>query len=228
MNILALIPARAGSKGVPCKNKMYIGGKRLIEYTMDAVLNAQSVLCVAVTSDDSEILEIARHREIYAIDRPVALATDKIPMIPVIVHALECAEQMFSVTFDGILLLQPTSPLRTADDIDKAIRLFVDGSGRSVCSVYKVDDAHPARMYTIQKDAMQPIMEGIDSSLRQQLPDVYHRNGAIYLFQPLRLHEGDLLGTRCIPYIMPLERSVNIDNWNDVLLFDAMIKHEKK
>ena len=115
--------------------------------------------------------------------RPAELAADDTPMLPVVRHALEAVEAGEGNRFDYAVILQPTVPLRTGDDIDRALELLVETGADSVISVYQVFDHHPARMYRLVDGRLVPYAPEPSGRLRQDLPPVYHRNGAIYAFR---------------------------------------------
>ena len=148
MKVLGIIPARGGSKGIPGKNIIQLSGKPLITYTIEAAQAASSLDRCIVSTDSQEILDICRrwHADI-PFTRPVELAGDKTPTLPVILHALD----ILSEKYDAVMILQPTSPLRIAKDIDNAIRMLEENSNAdSVISVVKVGDYHPARMKQVK------------------------------------------------------------------------------
>lgn len=226
---LAIIPARGGSKGVPRKNLRLVGGIPLIQWSIDAARGSSAITQIRVSTEDPEIAAEAASQEIAVIDRPRELAADDTPMIPVLQHACRQVEAELGRPLDFICLLQPTAPMRTATDINEALRILIATSAASVVSVYRVEDAHPARMYLIRDGRMVPYEVEPPGSLRQQLPPVYHRNGAIYACRrDLLMTEGMLIGKDCSPYIMPKARSVNIDDEQDLLLADVLLSRAKQ
>ena len=230
--ILGVIPARGGSKGVLRKNIRLVGGKPLIQWTIEAAQGSFMLTDTMVSSDDSEVIELATHLGCPAMVRPPSLATDTAPMVPV----LEDVLARFRGS-DYVCLLQPTSPQRTADDIDAALTIMVQDWNApadkakldSVVSVYEVADQHPARMYTVAGDGWLLPYNAVDhrnyvDGLRQNLPHVYHRNGAIYACRAdLLRKEHELIGKRTLPYVMPRERSWNIDDMFDLKVADFLM-----
>jgi CMP-N,N'-diacetyllegionaminic acid synthase len=199
-------------------------GLPLICYSIrEAALSA--LTRTIVTTDSEEIARIARDcgGDIPFI-RPSTLAEDDTPTLPVILHALDQLEK----SFDAVMVLQPTSPLRTSTDIDTAISLLEsDHSADSVISVVKVSDHHPARMKLLCEGVLYdpPFAEEIEGQRRQDLPDYYLRNGAIYLTRIQTLHQQlSFKGKRSKGYQMPEDRSVNIDSELDFILAEAIIK----
>jgi N-acylneuraminate cytidylyltransferase len=226
-SVLAIIPARGGSKGVLRKNIRSVGGRPLIAYAIDAARGSRRLARVVVTTEDLEIADISRQLGCEVILRPAYLAADDTPMVPVIQHAFLEADRSACSLFSHGILLQPTCPLRTAADVDAALGLLLDSrdSLDSVLSVDLVSDYHPARMYVFDGDLLAPYAPEPPGRLRQNLPDVYHRNGAIYAFTRATLESGTLIGRRTRPYAMPRERSLNIDDEWDLLLADLYLTH---
>jgi CMP-N,N'-diacetyllegionaminic acid synthase len=208
MRVLAIIPARGGSKGVPRKNVRPLGGKPLICHSIDAAKSARSITHFLVSTDDPEIARVSRSGGAEVLDRPANLAQDNTPMPDVIHHVLHERPG-----FDIILLLQPTCPQRTATDIDDSLRAFSDPTVQSVMSVYQVEDHHPGRMYRSEAGRLTPLFPQWIAARRQDLPPIYHRNGAIYACRVAHfMKTGFLWDDRPFPYIMPRNRSLNIDD----------------
>jgi CMP-N,N'-diacetyllegionaminic acid synthase len=218
---IAVIPARGGSKGVPGKNKRTVGGRPLIEYSIEAALAAARLDRVLVTTDDPDIADIAARFAVEVVDRPAEIAGDASPVIDAVRHALAAA----GVADPGsVVLLQPTSPLRDGADIDAALDLHAR-HGLAVCSVVRVEDAHPARMYRIgEAGRMTPLMPELAARRRQDLPPLYLRNGALYVFGPRELVAGEIITAPMTAYEMPAERSVNIDGEIDLVMLEAMLR----
>lgn len=223
MQILGLIPARGGSKGIPQKNLKKILGVPLIGYTIQSALGANSLTRVLVTTDDKKICKVAKEYGVDVIDRPNELSNDLSPMIDVVAHAIEQEEKIGNF-YDFIVLLQPTAPLRNSFDIENALNLIKDHKYDSLISVYQVSDAHPIRMYRINNNIMLPIWSVSGNPNRQMLPPVYHRNGAIYIFKPKQVKDGALWGKKIAPYIMSREKSINIDEPIDLDIAKILIK----
>jgi len=225
LSILGLIPARGGSKSIFKKNIAMLLGKPLIAYTIECARKAGSIDMVVVSTDSPEIADISRKcgGEVPFM-RPDALAGDAAPALPVIIHALDNLQK----SFDAVMLLQPTSPLRLPEDIDAAIKMLESDAGAdSVISVVKVDDHHPARMKQIVDGVLidPPFAEAMEGQRRQDLPEYYLRNGAIYLTRVSVLRQQkSLKGRRSLAYIMPADRSVNIDSPLDLLLAETILR----
>jgi len=228
MNTLGVIPARGGSKSVPRKNIALIHGKPLIAYTIEAAQRSRLLTHFLVSSDDPEIIAVARqYGARVPFIRPAELATDTAPSLPVVQHAVGEMERMHGITYDYIVLLQPTTPLRLPEDIDAALEKLVTTGADSVISVCDVGAYHPARMRQIVDDRLVelPIREPKEMARRQDLPPVYIRNGAIYAVKrDVVMLQNTMSGGDCRPYIMPEERSVNVDSKLDLLLAEIMLR----
>jgi CMP-N,N'-diacetyllegionaminic acid synthase len=209
LRVLGIIPARGGSKGVPRKNVRLLAGKPLICHAIHAARQSRRLTAFLVSTDDPEIASIAVETGAPILQRPQALAQDATAMPEVVEHVLQERGQ----DFDLILLLQPTCPQRTFEDIDASLALFDDPSVQSVISVYQVTDHHPGRMYRREKGRLTPIFPEYIAARRQDLPAVFHRNGAIYACRiPHFQRTGSLWDDHPVPYLMPRERSLNIDD----------------
>lgn len=216
---VAIIPARGGSKGVPGKNKRVVGGRPLITYSIAAAKEAALIDRVVVTTDDPEVAAIARAEGSEVVDRPAGYAADDSPVIDAVLHALEA---LGIAQPAAVALLQPTSPIRTAADIDGAVGLFLR-TATPVCSVCRAEDAHPARMYRLEDGHLQPLMPDLATLRRQDLPPVYHRNGALYIVGPDQLARREIIAPDMLAYEMPDECAINIDTELDVLLLEAFL-----
>jgi CMP-N,N'-diacetyllegionaminic acid synthase len=226
--ILAVIPARGGSKGIPRKNVAVVGGKPLLAYTIAAAKAASHLLYrTIVSTDDEEIAVIAVKNGVEVpFLRPADLASDRTPMVPVLQHAARFVEEQDQVRLDWILLLQPTTPLRTAEDIAIAIELAAQSRCTSIISVVQVFSTHPILMKRIEEGRLVPFcVEEKEGTRRQDYhPPAYIRNGAIYLTRrDTLLEHASIWGDAICPYIMPEERSINIDSWMDMKLFELMV-----
>lgn len=228
MNILALIPARGGSKGVPRKNVKLLAGKPLIVWTIDAALKASGLTRVVVSTDDPEIAETSRR---YGAEvpflRPAELASDKASSVDVTMHAVAWLEDNQRYRPDFILLLQPTSPLRTASDIEAAIAVQRNKKAQAVVSVCKV--THPPQwLRRLGPDGeLLPWQDGIEPSWRQDADPVYQLNGAIYLIRTEALvNKKSFFPDGTFAYIMPHERSLDIDTSWDFYLAELILKDQ--
>lgn len=219
MKILAIIPARGGSKGVPRKNIKLLNGKPLIQYTAEVALKSKNLDKVIVSSDDSEIIVIAKKigLEVPFI-RPDNLANDTSPTLPVIQHALNFYKEQ-GIEFDAICLLQVTSPFRTVKFLDNAIQKFIEKDTDSLISVQKVPhEYNPHWVFEENNDKNLEIATGENQIInrRQDLPNAYHRDGSIYLTKvETILKENSLYGNSIAYMVSPKEFYVNIDTDKD-------------
>lgn len=224
--VLGLIPARSGSVTIPHKNIYLLHGKPLICYTIEAARASRYVTVVATSTDSAEIARVAEQAGSQIIVRPPELAKDDTPMLPVVQHAVEVIEREWRKPLDAIVLLQPTSPLRTAQDIDAALEILFSAGIDSVMSVYALSKKyHPQRVKRIVDGLVQPYEANtIIGVQRHQLSDIFKGNGAIYaMWRSTLISKNSLFGERTAPYLMPLERSLDIDDWMDMKLAQALI-----
>ncbi|MBP1908189.1 cytidylyltransferase domain-containing protein [Methanolobus bombayensis] len=225
--IIGIIPARGGSKGVPGKNAKELAGKPLIAYTIEAALASKYLDQVFVSTDDIEISNISEKYKANVIKRPSELAKDNSPTIDAIFHAIDTIQNQ-NIEVGMVVLLQPTSPLRTTFDIDKAIELFSEKKCESLVSVCEAE--HPPFWYSqIEAGYLKPLMnEKYLKMRRQDLPRTYLPNGAIYISIPSTLKKfNGFYCSKTIPYIMPLQRSIDIDNEIDFMTVETIL-YEKK
>ncbi len=174
--ILALITARGGSKGIPRKNIKQLGGKPLICWTIDAALKSKYIDRLILSSEDEEIIDTAKKSNCEVpFVRPHHLAMDETSSMDVIMHALEHIDEVF----DYLLLLQPTSPFRTSEDIDEIIKTCLDQDGKMMVSVAKLKK-HPMFMYQLSGSYLQSFIAAKKQLRRQDMPECYEHNGALY------------------------------------------------
>ena len=219
MKVLGLIPARGGSKSIVNKNMVDLGGCPLIKWTIDAA-SKSTLSRVVVSTDDKEIADACRNFGVEVpFVRPDSLASDEAQSIDVVLHALDALDEQF----DAVMLLQPTSPFRTHEDINMALTMNHDGS--SVISVVPVDGTHPARMKFIENGFLvdPPFVEEVENMPRQQLSPLYIRNGAIYLTKIASIRQRTFKGAKSRALIMPSSRSINIDSEFDLQIARALL-----
>jgi CMP-N-acetylneuraminic acid synthetase len=227
--LLAIVPARAGSKGVPGKNKAPIKGRPLIDYTVAALKASKSVDGILITTDDEDILKLYAGRDdIFLLRRPAELATDTATTSAAVKHALQAWEAAGRGRPEAIFLAQPTTPLRRAADIDAAYKLFRDTGGTSLISCCRVDGMrHPRDMYRKRADGHGEIFiaDPHDRTTRHDYEELYQRNGAIYMVSLTYFaNEARLRSFTPVIYEMPWERSINIDGPGDLLIAKALIE----
>lgn len=220
MRVLAIIPARGGSKRIPKKNIKKLGGKPLIGYTIDAATNSKRLDDVVVSTENKEIFDICYKYGTKVLERPEILATDWAKSIDVILDVLTKEE------CDVVVLLQPTCPFRTSQDIDDAIKLFQKNKCDSVISMAEAGANQCWLMKIKGNRYLTPVFGHKYFSQRSQdLPKMYVPNGAIYVSTPdvLRRHKS-FYTNKVLPYIMPRERSIDIDDFDDWILAENKIK----
>ncbi len=218
--VLAIIPARGGSKGVPRKNIREVAGKPLIAWAIEETKKSGYIDRVVVSTDDQEIADIAVQwgGEIPFL-RPAEMARDDSPGIAPVIHILNTCDFLY----DLVVLLQPTSPLRTVEDIDGAIAHMVCQNATACVSVVEPDKS-PYWMYTMNGDGhLVPLLEG-DYACRQDIPKVYALNGAVYVAETSWLLRTKTFVTdETIAYIMPKERSIDIDTETDLAISSIIL-----
>ncbi|MEO9570952.1 MAG: acylneuraminate cytidylyltransferase family protein [Polaribacter sp.] len=218
MKVIAIIPARGGSKGIPRKNLVNFLGKPLMQWSIEAALKSKYITDVVVSSDDDEILnEAQKNKEVIAIKRPIKLAQDNSKTEPVLTHVLESLKE---IKYDYLILLQPTSPLRTSKDIDFAFEKLLNSKATSLISVCELEH-HPYKSFNIdEKGYLQGIINNdFPFYPRQSLPKTYRANGAIYIIKVNDfLNKNTLLTDKTIHFEMSVETSLDIDTLEDLKL----------
>lgn len=228
MKILGLIPARAGSKGVPGKNIKLLGVKPLIAYSIEAAMAATNITDVVVSTDGDAIADVARK---YGVEvpflRPASLASDTASSIEVVLHALTELERL-NREYDAVCLLQPTYPFRRAADIDKAIIRFLESDADSLISVLPVPHEHnPHWVFEPDAENHLRIATGETEIIkrRQDLPKAYFRDGSIYLTKTSVLRELKSFFGKHMSYMENNpEWYVNIDTPEDWVLAEEKVK----
>ncbi len=221
MNIIGLIPARGGSNSIPRKNLIPLCGKPLIVYTFEAAKASQRLDRVILSTDDEEIAILGQEHDIEVpFLRPSELAQDHTPTLPVIQHAVRYLKTKQEYRPDVIVLLQPTSPLRKAKHIDKAVDILFETGADSVVSVVEVpQNFNPMSVRRIVDGRLKPFHPQVKNVLRrQEKPQVYARNGAaVYAIRyETIIEKNSLFGEHCRPYMMVPEDSVDIDTYADI------------
>ncbi len=231
-NILGLIPARVGSKGLPGKNIKLLSGKPLIAWTIEHALKSKYLDRIVVSTDDKEIAEVSRKygAEIPFI-RPKELAEDNAKGIDVVLHAIDWFRKNDNrKQYDLLMLLQPTSPLRKSEDIDKAIELLFLKEAKAIVSICEVDH-HPLWANTLPEDGCMKdfIRKETMNKNRQELPVYYRLNGAIYLAYCNYVKQyKSFMGKDTFAYKMPKERSIDIDDKIDFKLAEILTKNNNR
>lgn len=227
MKILAIIPARGGSKGVKDKNIRLVDSKPLIQYTIDAALESTLLYKVVVDTDSERIAKVANcNNNIEVLMRPAELAQDESDIVPVALRILNYFTDQ-KEAFDVLVLLQPTSPIKTGKQIDEAIQLLLaDSITEATISVVSMEDIHPARMYYLnEQNQLIPLNKDLETKRRQELEPVYYRNGCIYAIKTKALLEQKtFMPLNKKAYIMPSEWLANIDDERDLIIAEALVK----
>lgn len=221
--ILAIIPARGGSKGIPRKNIKTLAGKPLIAWTIEEAKKSQFIDMCIVSTEDEEIKSVAEEwGGNVPFMRPAELAQDDTPGVEPVLHAVKMLPG-----YDYVLILQVTSPLRTVDDIDDAIAYCLDSGYESCVGVTEAEHS-PYWMYHMDEQKfLKPILKIAkeESYQRQKLPKVYQLNGAIYVTSVAFLQsEKDVADKNTAGFIMPRERSFDIDTMIDFDFVEMLMK----
>jgi CMP-N,N'-diacetyllegionaminic acid synthase len=228
VNVLGVVPARSGSKGIPNKNLVSLAGRPLLAYTADAARTSRRLSRCIVSTDDERIAQAARSLGIdVPFLRPSELASDDTPMLPVLQHAAREMARNGS-TIDVVVLLQPTSPLRRASHIDAAIDLLESTGADSVVSVVEVPHQfNPVSVMQLEDGRLRPFVDGPIITRRQDKPRVYARNGpAVLAVRVGVLEQGSLYGNDCRPLVMSASESVDIDGPDDLALAELILTQE--
>jgi CMP-N-acetylneuraminic acid synthetase len=214
VHVVALIPARGGSKGIPRKNLAPLAGKPLLNWAIDAALSADTVTRVVVSTDDDEIAAAAGDAELLR--RPAELAGDDTPMLEVIRHALEHVEPC-----EVLVLLQPTSPLRRPEQVDEAVRLLLESGADTVVSVVEVPHRYEPSSLMELRDGR--LVARSEPTTRQAKELLYARNGpAILAVRPSGIGDA-LYGGNVVGYVMDERDSLDIDTAHDLELAEALL-----
>lgn len=225
--ILALIPARGGSKGIPHKNIIELCGRPLISYTIEAGLQSKYIDTVLVSTDDEEIARVSRKfgAEVPFL-RPPALASDTSKTIDAVLHAIRTLGKA-GRKYDVLVLLQPTEPLRTAGDIDGAVEKYFACGENALVSVSEVDD-HPILMRTIEGDRLKPLLNVSSTCRRQDMPAYYRVNGCVYINAISELNDNTSFNDNPVPYVMKKSHSVDIDEPADLAMAEYHLREPLK
>lgn len=230
MNILGIIPARGGSKGVPGKNIKDLNGIPLIAYAINEGKKSKYINKLIVSTDDNEIARVSKKYNVeIPFMRPKELAQDNSNAIDAYIYTLNKMEKDFGYRADILVVLQPTSPLRTSEHIDEAIEMLLKSKGDSVISVCEVE--HSPYWYKVvdNEGKITSFVEFKESNAnRQELPKVYRPNGAIYVFKRELITELKTYYTdKSYGYVMKQEDSVDIDTILDFKFAEMLINERK-
>ncbi len=223
-SVTAIIPARGGSKGIPHKNIRTLCGRPLIAYSILAARDCSIVTRCVVTTDDSEIKRISLACGAEVVDRPPELATDTSLSQDAVRHVLEILQRERTRP-DFFVLLQPTSPLRTARHLQRCFESFFQADYGCAISVTE-NEHHPYKSFVVQDNTMMPLWD-VDSlsKPRQLLPKTYRQNGAIYIVRTSDfLERNSFYITPVMPFVMISEESIDIDTEADFILAEHYLK----
>lgn len=227
MRILGIIPARGGSKGIPDKNIKLLGEKPLLQYSFEAAQNSRLITKIILSSDSDRIIEVGKNIGLEVpFKRPMDLAQDDTPSLSVIQHSVSFFLDQ-NKRFDAVCLLQPTTPFRSKELIDTAIKKFISGNYDSLLSVREVPHEYNPHWVFEEKDGALNVATGDEEIIprRQDLPKAYHRDGAIYITKTETLLKENSLYGKKIGFI---ENSgpnyVNIDTMNDWTIAENILK----
>jgi CMP-N,N'-diacetyllegionaminic acid synthase len=222
-NIVAIIPARGGSKGIPKKNLIDFCGKPLVSWTISQALSVKSISTVWVTSDSKEILNVAKHLGANTISRPKSLSSDTSTTESAWKHALNIIEEKTG-SVDIVIGLQPTSPIRESNDIEQAIKIFKKSKSDSLFSATEIGD-----FYIWQKKRQKLISLNYDyenRGRRQDYTKQFAENGSFYIFKPQILKKfNNRLGGKIEISLMDFWKSFEIDSFEDIDLCETLMKH---
>jgi CMP-N,N'-diacetyllegionaminic acid synthase len=222
--LIAVIPVRKGSKGIPRKNLYKIQGETLLERTIKYAQASDLIDEIIVSTDCDEMLSIAQKSGARADSlRPISLADDHARSIDVVLQILD--EYNHSDVI--VLLLQVTTPLRNQQDLEQVLEIFQNSQASALVSLVDASDSPPAKMKVLKDGKVSSFLQTESEVPRQQLEQVYLPNGAFYLVYDSTLKsEKTFLPSDTLPYIMPWERSVNLDSAKDVVLLEALLQQK--
>jgi CMP-N,N'-diacetyllegionaminic acid synthase len=228
---LGIIPARGGSKRLPGKNLRMLGGKPLVAWAIEAARGARRLSNLVVSSDDREVLDIARgYVPRLALERPAEISSDQSPAIDYVRHALKVLESQGQGPFDAVVIVQPSSPFTLSADIDATVDLLAASGADSAVSVMQLDHAtHPLKMKTLQGDRLLPFLEEERGRMAaHELPEIYVRNCSVYATTRSSIERGQIIGDDCRGYVMPRERSLDINEELDLAFAEFLLARRER
>ena len=224
--MIALVPARGGSKGLPGKNIIPLLSKPLIAYTIEAAKNSKYISEVILSTDDIEIAEVAVEYGAKSLFmRPHELAKDDSLAIDTYIYTIERLINEFEYTIEDFIVLQPTSPLRTIEDIDGAIELFRLKKADSVVSYSENEHPIEWNKYIDEEGRLESIFE-LENNNRQHYKKSYHPNGAVYVFKYDLIKNRKYYSNNTYAYVMPNNRSVDIDTIDDLNYAEYLLRQQ--
>lgn len=228
--ILAIIPARGGSKGIPKKNIIPLAGKPLIAWTIDAAKKSKYIDKVVVSSDDDEILKVATKFGAESIKRPTKLATDTALPEPLIFQVMNYLKEKEGYVPKIIVYLQPTSPLRDTVDIDSSIEMILNKKATAIISVHELEKKYLKTFITDEYGYLKGSVNNKYPFMnRQQLPNIYMPNGIIFAITRKEfMKTGQLFSNKTAPYIMTPEKGFDLDTLEDLKEIKTIFKNWKQ
>ena len=230
--IIAFIPARGGSKGLPRKNIKSLLGKPLVAWTIEQAKNSKYVNKVVVSTEDKEIAEISRKYGAEVVDRPEELAQDDSPVADAIMHTLDWFEKRGEY-FDIFVTLDPTSPLRDTKDIDKCVEILINNpKANAIVGVAKLESTHPDFNFVINKEGFIVKLDGTTEfslARRQDLEDIYFFEGSIYMSRLETLKQKrTFYHESTLAYVVPKYKSFEVDELCDFICIEALMKAKQE
>ena len=226
--MLALILARGGSKGLPGKNIKKLNGKPLIEYTIEAAIESKKITKIVISTDSYEIADVCRKYTEVEIPfmRPKELASDSALSVDAYIYTIDRLNQEFGAQYNSFVTLNVTSPFRDGDDIDNAIHIFNEKNADSVISFYEAP--HPVQWYKYIDDfgVLRPVLHAEHKLANRQNERIsYLPNGSIYVFNIDVIRNRKYYTDKTYPYLMPVEKSVDIDSPLDFEIAECILRN---
>ena len=230
-SVLSIVPARGGSKGLPGKNVRTLHGKPLIGWSIEHGLESRYVDAVVVSTDDEQIAEVARsHGAEVPFLRPAFLATDTATSVDVLLHTLDTLEKA-GRSYDLVALLEPTSPLREATDIDLALEaLLGQENAQSIVGVAKVESCHPAFLLRYKDAFLEPYSrQEFGAKRRQEIDDLFFLEGTVYISWTNALRSlRSFYHSKTMPFVVPKYKSFEVDDLTDFVIIEALMAARMK
>ena len=225
MEVLGVVPARAGSKRVPHKNLAVLEGRTLVRRALETALASGALAAVALTSEDPAIRAEAEGLDVHVVPRPDELATDDARSYDVIMHALADAEAGRATRFDAVAIMQCTSPFTAPQDVVETIALLdAHPEADSAVSVVEVDMVHhPLKLKRLEHGRLVPFLAPDGMTPSHELPALYVRNGCVYVSRRSLLDAGTFMAEDAAAHVMPAERSLDIDTPLDLAFAEFLL-----
>lgn len=230
MDVLGIVPARAGSRRVPGKNLLRLEGRTLVRRALDTALASGAFSRVALTSEDPEIRAQAEGLDVEVVERPPELATDTARSFDVVRHALDETERDHGERFAAVAVVQCTSPFTAPQDLRDTIALLDgDPKAASAVSVVEVDMLHhPVKLKRLVHGRLEPWLQADAMTPSHELPRLYVRNGCVYVSRRSLLEQGIFVAEDALAHVMPAERSVDIDTPLDLAFAEFLAARSRQ